>query len=57
MASQWEKREPFQPQQVGEQQTLEPLFTLMAQLHQHPELIPVARDFIRELAPGELGRA
>ena len=57
MASQWEKREPFQPQQVGEQQALEPLFTLMAQLHQHPELIPVARDFIRELAPGELGRA
>jgi transcriptional regulator with XRE-family HTH domain len=53
MVSQWEEREPFQPQQVGEQQALEPLFTLMAQLHQHPELIPVARDFIRELAPGE----
>lgn len=53
MASQWEEREPFQPQQVGEQQALEPLFTLMDQLHQHPELIPVARDFIRELAPGE----
>jgi transcriptional regulator with XRE-family HTH domain len=31
---------------------LEPLFALMAQLHQHPELIPVARDFIRELASG-----
>jgi len=37
------------PPQEGD---LEPLFALMAQLHQCPELIPVARDFIRELAPG-----
>jgi hypothetical protein len=28
------------------------LFALMAQLRQHPEFIPVARDFIRELTPG-----
>jgi len=40
-------------EKVDEQQTLEPLFALMAQLRQYPELIPVARDFIRELAPGE----
>ena len=53
-ASQWEEHEAPQPQQeAGVESALEPLFTLMAQLHQHPELIPVARDFIRELAPGE----
>jgi transcriptional regulator with XRE-family HTH domain len=46
--------EPSRPQEkVDEQQALEPLFALMAQLRQYPELIPVARDFIRELAPGE----
>lgn len=51
--SQWEERELIQPQkEANNQQALEPLFTLMAQLRQHPELIPVARDFIRELAPG-----
>ncbi len=50
---QLEEREPPRPQeQVYEQQALEPLFALMAQLRQHPELIPVARDFIHELAPG-----
>jgi transcriptional regulator with XRE-family HTH domain len=32
---------------------LEPLFALMSQFHQHPELIPVARDFLRELTSGE----
>ena len=49
-----EEREPPRPQeQVDEQQALEPLFALMAQLRQHPELIPVARDFLRELAPDE----
>jgi transcriptional regulator with XRE-family HTH domain len=37
--------------QADEQQALEPLFALIEQLRQHPELIPVARDFIRELAP------
>ena len=41
-----ETREPS-PQEDG----LEPLFALMNQLHQHPELIPVTRDFLRELAP------
>ncbi len=40
-------------EKVDEQQALEPLFALMAQLRQHPELIPVTRDFIRELAPDE----
>jgi hypothetical protein len=51
---QLEEREPSRPQEkVDEQQALEPLFALMAQLRQHPELIPVARDFIRELAPDE----
>ena len=45
--------EPLQSQKTSEQQALEPLFGLMTQLQQHPELIPVARDFIRELAPGE----
>ena len=50
---QLEEREPLRPQEkVNEQQALEPLFALMAQLRQHPELIPVTRDFIRELAPG-----
>src|SRR5713226_2673007 len=39
--------------QADEQQALEPLFALMAQLRQHPELIPVTRDFLRELAPDE----
>jgi transcriptional regulator with XRE-family HTH domain len=44
---------PSWPQEeADEQQALEPLFALMAQLRQHPELIAVARDFIRELAPG-----
>lgn len=48
-----EKHEPSRPQEKeNDQQALEPLFALMAQLRQHPELIPVARDFIRELAPG-----
>ncbi len=51
---QLEEREPPRPQEkVDEQQGLEPLFALMAQLRQHPELIPVTRDFIRELAPDE----
>lgn len=40
-----------QTQQMSEQQALEPLFGLMAQLQQHPELITVARDFIHELVP------
>jgi transcriptional regulator with XRE-family HTH domain len=44
---------PLQSHIMSEQQTMEPLFALMNQLHQHPELISVARDFIRELAPGE----
>ncbi len=49
---QLEEREPPRPQEkVDEQQALEPLFALMAQLRQHPELIPVTRDFLRELAP------
>lgn len=49
-----EERDPLQPQEkVDEQQALEPLFALMAQLRQHPELIPVTRDFLRELAPDE----
>jgi transcriptional regulator with XRE-family HTH domain len=42
-----ERRAP--PPQEGD---LEPLFALMTQLHQYPELIPVARDFIREMVPG-----
>jgi len=51
---QLEEREPSRPQEkVDEQQALEPLFALMAQLRQHPELIPVTRDFLRELAPDE----
>ncbi len=51
---QLEERETSRPQEkVDEQQALEPLFALMAQLRQHPELIPVTRDFIRELAPEE----
>ncbi len=49
-----EEHEPSGPQEkVDEQQALEPLFALMAQLRQHPELIPVTRDFLRELAPDE----
>lgn len=53
ITSQWEEDEPLQPEkEANDQEVLEPLFTLMAQLRQHPELIPVARDFIRELAPG-----
>jgi len=44
---------PRHQEKADDQQTLEPLFALMAQLRQHPELIPVARDFIHELAPGE----
>jgi transcriptional regulator with XRE-family HTH domain len=52
-SEQLEEREPSRPQEkVDEQQALEPLFALMAQLRQHPDLIPVARDFIRELTPG-----
>lgn len=48
-----QEHEPLRPQgKADDQQALEPLFALMAQLRQHPELIPVARDFIRELAPG-----
>jgi transcriptional regulator with XRE-family HTH domain len=51
---QLEEREPPRPEvQVDEQQALEPLFALMAQLRHHPELIPVTRDFLRELAPDE----
>ncbi len=51
---QLEERELSRPQEkVDEQQALEPLFALMAQLRQHPELIPVTHDFIRELAPEE----
>jgi transcriptional regulator with XRE-family HTH domain len=49
-----EEREPPRPVvPVDEQQALEPLFALMARLRQHPELIPVTRDFLRELAPDE----
>ncbi len=49
-----EEREPSRHQEkVDEQQALEPLFALMDQLRQHPALIPVARDFLRELAPDE----
>ncbi len=52
VGEQVEEREPSRPgEQVDEQQALEPLFALMAQLRQHPELIPVTRDFLRELAP------
>jgi len=51
---QWEEPEPPQPTlQATEHHALEPLFALMAQLQHHPELISVARDFIRELAPGD----
>jgi len=53
-ASPWEGHESLFPQtKVNDQQALELLFTLLAQLRQHPELIPVAGDFIRELMPGE----
>ena len=53
MDEQLEEREQSLPQEkVDEQQALESLFALMDQLRQHPELIPVVRDFIRELAPG-----
>jgi hypothetical protein len=45
-----ERRPPWPIEKVDEQQALEPLFALMARLRQHPELIPVASDFIRELA-------
>jgi hypothetical protein len=44
---------PRPQEQADEQQALEPLFALMAQFRQHPELIPVTRDFLRELAPDE----
>ena len=47
-----EREPPLSREKVDEEQALEPLFALMAQLRQHPELIPVANDFIRELAPG-----
>ena len=54
VGKQGEEREPPRPEvQADEQQALEPLFALMAQLRQHPELIPVTRDFLRELAPDE----
>ena len=47
------EREPSRAQEKATgQQALEPLFALIEQLRQHPELIPVARDFIHELAPG-----
>src|SRR5712692_3845978 len=47
------EREPSRAQEKSTgQQALEPLFALIEQLRQHPELIPVARDFIHELAPG-----
>lgn len=49
---QGEERSPPRPhEKVDEQQVLEPLFALMAQLRQYPELIVVTRDFLRELAP------
>ncbi len=49
-----EKHEAPRPEvQVDEQQALEPLFALMAHLRQHPELIQVTRDFLRELTPDE----
>jgi transcriptional regulator with XRE-family HTH domain len=49
-----EKHEPFSQEEKGTaQHALEPLFALMAQLHRHPELIPVVRDFVCELAPNE----
>jgi len=44
---------PAPPQQMGEQQTLEPLLALMARFQQHPELIAVVSDFIQELVPQE----
>jgi len=51
---QLEEREPFRPpEKVDEQQALEPLFALVAQLRQHPELISVTRDFLLELASDE----
>lgn len=31
--------------------SLEPLFTLLDQLRRHPDLIPVANDFVREMVP------
>jgi transcriptional regulator with XRE-family HTH domain len=49
---QLEERFTLRPQvKVDEQQVLEPLFALIEQLRQHPELISVASDFIHELAP------
>jgi len=48
-----EEHEPSRPRKKrDDQQALEPLFALIEQLRQHPELIPVARDFIHELAGG-----
>ena len=47
------RKQPAPQEQVDEQRALEPLFALMAQLRQHPELIPVTHDFLRELAPDE----
>jgi transcriptional regulator with XRE-family HTH domain len=44
-----EHRPPWPLGKVDEQQALEPLFALIAQLRQHPELISVVSDFIREL--------
>ncbi|SRR5579884_3361902 len=44
---------PHETQELPQQQTdtLEPLFALIEQLRLHPDLIPVANDFVRELAP------
>jgi DNA-binding XRE family transcriptional regulator len=44
---------PQPPSPAESEPTLEPLFTLMTQLQHHPELIPVARDFIREMVADE----
>lgn len=48
-----QKDKPEEPEiHSSDEQSLEPLFALLNQLHQHPELIAVARDFIQELVPG-----
>lgn len=41
---------PAQQGETGER-TLEQFFTLFERLRRHPELIPVADDFLREVAP------
>jgi transcriptional regulator with XRE-family HTH domain len=49
-----EEQEPSRPHTKREDQhALEPLFALIEQLRQHPELIAVARDFIHELTRSE----